>query len=120
MAPLWTAPPQRKQQRKPDIEIVTIASLRQEGTVEYEGIWRVTGNRPVTGLVIRLEFLDSGGRMVSAQSMELEAGTLQPGEEREFHIQGRDVPRAVRFRISVTDRKGRDLTIAGAGPYALG
>jgi len=119
-AALLTGPlqPQRKQ-RPPDLEIVRIASVRQEGRISYAGAWKLTAEKPVTGLVLRLHFFESRGALLSMQKIQLEEATLAPGEEKAFEVQGSDVPRAVNFRVSATDAGGRDLTVSRAGPYPL-
>ncbi len=109
----------KKPPRDPDIEIVRIASTRQDGRIVYEGAFRVSGPKPITGLVLELAFFESRGAMVSMQKIQLEAAALQPGEERQFDVQGKDVPRAVRFVVSATDAKGRELFVAGVSPYPL-
>lgn len=113
------APQKKKPQRSPDIHILKVSSVRQEGRIAYEGSYKITGVRPVAGLVIHLEFLESRGILLSMQKIRLEDAALQPGEEREFEVQGKDVPRAVSFRVTATDAGGRDLYVTGAGPYPL-
>ncbi len=113
------AQPAQKSKREPDIAILKMSSLRQGGIIEYEGELKVTAAKPLNGLLMRVEFLDADGVLLSAQKIEIEEGTLSPGEERRISVQGHDVPRAVSFRISFTDRSKRDLTTGGAGPYPL-
>jgi hypothetical protein len=113
------ARPAQKPKREPDIAILKMSSIRQAGTIEYEGDLKVTAAKPLNGLLMRVEFLDADGVLLSAQKIEIEEGTLSPGEERHISVQGHDVPRAVSFRISFTDRAKRDLATGGAGPYPL-
>ena len=119
-ATLPSAWPQRKKpQRKPDVGFFKVSSVRQEGKIHYGGDVKVTGEKPINGLVLQLQFFESGGVLLTMQKIELEEATLSPGEEKHFAVQGNDVPRAVSFRFSATDRTGRDLSTAGSGPYAL-
>lgn len=110
---------QKKQQRKPDIQVLKISSTRQEGKITYEGALKVTGEKSVAGLMLQFEFFESRGVLLSIQKIQVEDATLMPGEERNFHVQGNDVPRAVSFRVSATDAGNRDLSMAGGGPYPL-
>ena len=110
---------QKKPPREPEVEIVRIHTTRQAGRIVYDGTYRIRGIRPVNGLVLHLSFFESRGGMVSQQKIELETSALSPGEERSFEVQGRDVPRAVRFTVAATDRGGRDLNLTGPGPYPL-
>jgi hypothetical protein len=112
------APPQRKP-RKSDIEVVRIASTRQEGRITYEGTVKITAQRAVQGLTLQFEFFESRGVLLSQQKIQIEEASLSPGEEKHFLVQGADVPRAVRFRVLACDAGGRDLTVAGEGPYPL-
>ena len=113
--------PQKKQRsaRKTDIEVLRLTSSRQEGKITYEGSVKVTGEKPVQGLLLQFEFLESRGVLLSQQKIQIEDATLAPGEEKPFLVQGSDVPRAVRFRVSAYDSGGRDLSVAGVGPYPL-
>ena len=115
----WPALPDKKPQRKPNIQFVKVTSVRQEGKIQYEGDLKVTGEKPITGLVIQLDFFESRGVLLSIQKIEIDDATLSPGEEKHFSVEGNDVPRAVSFRLSARDRTGRDLNTAGNGPYVL-
>ncbi|MBI3694263.1 MAG: hypothetical protein HY238_05425 [Acidobacteria bacterium] len=119
LVPAAAAWAQKKPQKKPDVEILKIASVRQEGKIRYEGDLKVTGERPITGLVIQLDFFESRKVLLTQQKIEIEEGTLNPGEGRHFSVEGNDVPRAVSFKVSAVDRTGRDLNVAGTGPYLL-
>ena len=110
--------PQRKP-RKTDVAIVKITSTRQEGRITYEGLVKVTGERPVTGLTLHFEFFESRGVLLSQQKIQIDGTTLGPGDEKDFLVQGNDVPRAVRYKVLACDASGRDLTVAGEGPYPL-
>ena len=117
LPPSW--PQRKKPQRKPDIEFFKVSSVRQEGKIHYEGDVKVTGEKPVNGLVLQVHFFESGGVLLSIQKIEVEEAMLNPGDEKHFSVQGNDVPRAVSFRMSATDRNGRDLSTAGTGPFPL-
>ena len=114
--PIWS---QKKPQRKPDVEFLKVSSVRQEGKIQYEGDLKVTGEKPVAGLVIQLDFFESRGVLLTIQKIQIEDATLNRGEEKHFSVQGNDVPRAVSYRISARDASGRDLNVAGGGPYPL-
>ncbi len=121
LAALAAAPQRkpRKEPRKSDIEVVRLASTRQEGRITYEGTVKITGERPVTGLTLQFEFFESRRVLLSQQKIQIDPTTLAPGDEKQFSIQGSDVPRAVSFRVQACDATGRDLSVAGEGPYPL-
>jgi hypothetical protein len=116
--PAW--PQKKKPEHKlPDLEILKISSQRQEGSITYEGDVKVSGEKPITGLVLRIEFFESRGDLLTMQKIVVDDETIPPGGEKHFLIQGKDVPRAVSFRIAAVDRGGRDLSVARPGPYLL-
>jgi hypothetical protein len=117
-AALW-AQNGKRQPRPPDVHVVRFSSVRQEGVITYEGIVKVTGERPVAGLLLIFEFFATTKMLLSIQKIEVEPALMQPGEERSLHLQGNDVPRAVSFRLSAQDGSGRDLRLSGEGPYPL-
>ncbi len=121
LAALAALPQQKpkRQPRPPDLQIARIASTRQEGRIAYEGDLKVTGERPLNGLILQFEFFESRRVLLSMQKIEVESGTLMPGEERHFNVQGADVPRAVSFRLSGSETNGRELSVAGGGPHPL-
>ena len=110
---------QKKQQRKPDLELVKIDSVRQEGGIVFEGDIKVTGEKAFVGLVMRFEFYDSGGELLTIQKIQIEEATILPAEKKHFQVQGRDVPRAVRYTVSASDLGGKELLLGRNGPYPL-
>lgn len=118
------ARPAQKEKRgtgkgKADVAVLKMSTVHQGGIIEYEGDLKNVSERSLTGLTMRVEFLDVDGVLASAQKIAIEEGVLQPNEERHFSIQGHDVPRAVSFRVSFTSRGDHDLYTAGGGPYPL-
>ncbi len=68
---------------------------------------------------MQFEFYDSGGDLLTIQSIKVDDATLPPGEEKHFQVQGRDVPRAVKFTVSASEVGGKGLSLSGTGPYPL-
>jgi hypothetical protein len=122
---LWAAlaapAPQNKKRppRVADVQVVRLTTVRQEGVIAYDGTVKITGDKPVSGLVLIFEFLATTKALLSMQKIEVVEGALRPGEEHSFQFQGNDVPRAVSFRVSAQDNRGRDLSLSGEGPYTL-
>ena len=109
----------KKPRGKTAIEILRITSLRQEGRIVFEGELKVNKEKPIKGLVMHFSYFETGGDLLTIQKIPVENNTLAPGDEKQFQVQGRDVPRAVKFRVSVTDLEGRELSLANNGPYPL-
>jgi hypothetical protein len=104
---------------KPGVEFTEIQSTRQEGEVGFEGTILVHG-KPLAGLILHIEFLDSRGALLSIQKMQIEERLIEPGEKLNFLLGGNDVPRAVRFEIKVTDGKRMEVRTVNGGPHPLG
>ncbi len=96
-----------------------MSTVRQSGSIQYEGDLKVTAEHPINGVVLHLHFFESGGVLLTIQKLEIEGSVVQPGEEKHISVQGNDVPRAVNFRVEVADRAGRDLSVKGGGPFPL-
>jgi hypothetical protein len=113
--------PQNKKRpsRAADVQVVRLSTVRQEGVIAYDGTVKISGEKPVSGLVLIFEFFATTKALLSMQKIEVVEGILRPGEEHSFQFQGNDVPRAVSFRLSAKDDRGRDLTLSGEGPYIL-
>lgn len=104
---------------KPGVEITAVQSTRQEGELGFEGTIRVLG-KPLEGLILHFEFLDSRGALLSIQKMQIEERVIEPGEEVSFTLGGNDVPRAVKYEIKVTDGKRMEVRTVNGGPHPLG
>ena len=104
---------------KPGVEITGIQSTRQEGEIGFEGTIRVHG-KPLKGLILHFEFLDSRGALLSIQKMRIEERLIEPGEELSFTLGGNDVPRAVKYEIKVTDGQRMEVRTVNGGPHPLG
>ncbi len=116
--PAW--PQKKKQPPKPsDLEILKVSSVRQEGSISYEADLKITGEKPIAGLVLRIDFFESRGDLLTMQKIAVDEETIPPGTEKHFSFQGKDVPRAVNFRIGAIDGRNRDLSVARPGPYLL-
>lgn len=104
---------------KPGVEITEIQSTRQEGEVGFEGTIRVHG-KPLEGLILHIEYLDSRGALLSIQKMQIEERLIEPGEDLRFLLGGNDVPRAVKYEIKVTDGHNMEVRTVNGGPHPLG
>ncbi|HYM09248.1 MAG TPA: hypothetical protein VEU62_00875, partial [Bryobacterales bacterium] len=85
LIPLAFAGP-KKPPRKPDIQFLKVSTSRQEGAITYEGDLRVTGEKPVAGLILHIEFLDTEGILLTQQKIETTEDTLAPGVEKHFAV----------------------------------
>jgi hypothetical protein len=111
-----------KNQRGAAVEVVeTHAHRTSGGTIHLDGRVRNTGDRPISGLVIVFDFLEPNGAVISTQKFatDEDGGALERGDEAVFQAKINDHVRAVHYRIAAVDKSGRDLRVAGPGPYAI-
>ncbi len=101
-----------------DLEVTDVESTRFEGErAGFSGVVKVNRQKPIDGLLLTLEFLDAQGVLLSIQRQAIAEGALTAGDEVAFDLEGRDVPRAVSFRVVMFDSKKMLLSVDGAGPY---
>jgi hypothetical protein len=104
-------------QKASDVEVAQIESTRFEGEAGFTGLIKVTRPRPIKGLVMSLEFFDAQGVLLTILKQDIEQGDVNTGDEIEFDLGGKDVPRAVSFRIVMHDSRDERLSVAGGGPH---
>jgi hypothetical protein len=104
-------------QRTPDLEVAQIETTRFDGEAGFTGLIRITKPRSIKGLVMSLEFFDAQGVLLTILKQDLEQGEVNAGDEIEFDLGGRDVPRAVSFQIVMYDSRQERLSVAGGGPH---
>lgn len=105
--------------RPPDIAVVTFKVHREPGIVAVEGRLRNNSDRPLRGLVVFFEFLESDGKMITRKNTMVTNTPVAPGEEEEFLTQTVDPVRAVHVRLGAEDKDGRYLRVDKPGPYAI-
>jgi len=100
-----------------DVEVAGVESARFGGRAGFTGVVKINREKPIEGLVLTLEFLDAQGVLLTIQKQSIDDRLLAAGDEVPFDLEGRDVPRAVSFRIVMHDSKKRGLSVAGEGPH---
>jgi hypothetical protein len=108
-----------KDNKPPDVEVVSLKIQREERIIALEGVVRNNSPKPMKGLVLYFEFLEFNGRMISRMKTEVSEETLDPGQEAEFLTQTPDQVRAVDIRLEAEDRDGRYLLINKPGPHRI-
>lgn len=102
------------------IEVVETSARRtSDGTIHVDCRVVNTGDRPIEGLVVLFDFITPEGAVISTKKFETEDAILELGNETAFQAKMADHVRAVRYRISATDRVERDLRVAKPGPYVI-
>jgi hypothetical protein len=107
-------------QRRPDVQVVEAKARRvEEGRIAVDGRVKVTGEKPVKGLVIVFDFLSTEGETLTSQKVQVEDGVVDRGEESTFHAATLNPPGAVRFRLRAFDAADRELRLGNNGPFTI-
>jgi hypothetical protein len=109
----------QKQKKPADVEIVETKVVRDAGKISVDGKIKVTGEKPLHGLVIFFDFRSPEKEVVTSQKALIDDGTLQPGRDGVFHNEMVDAPRAVRYTIRAFDIHEKELRVANPGPYVI-
>ncbi len=111
---------QKDQKKKPpDIQILEAKVRRMEQKIALDGSLRVTGEKPVRGLVIFFDFLSAEDQPLTSQRTGIDEEILAPGEEAAFHAETAAPPGAVKCRIRVFAEHDRVLRVANSGPFII-
>jgi hypothetical protein len=104
-------------QKASEVEVAQIETTRFEGQAGFTGRIKVKRQRPIRGLVMSLEFFDAQRVLLTILKQDIEQGEVNAGDEIEFDLGGKDVPRAVSFRVVMHDSRDEQLSVAGGGPH---
>ena len=121
VAAVCLAAPDAKKQKKekpPDVEL-EVSAHRMENVIRMDGRVKNVSEKPINGLVLSFDFMDSSGRVITTQTAPLDEETLEPEKEASFHVQLTDPVRAVEFQVGATDDAGRILRVSKPGPFAI-
>src|SRR4026208_1177598 len=87
IAVVCLAAPDAKKQKKetpPDVELEESAP-RMENGIRMDGRVKNVSEKPINGLVLNFDFMDSGGRVITSQTSPLDEETLAPEKEDRVH-----------------------------------
>jgi hypothetical protein len=111
------APAQR--QKKTDVQVLDVKSRRSEDKIAFDGKMRVTGDKPLKGLVLEFAFLSASGDVLTTQKTEVSDETLNKDDEPAFHVETLNPPGAIQYRIRAFDSTERELRLVNAGPFII-
>ena len=108
------------QQKKPaDVQILETKAVREAAKISVDGKVRVTGEKPLHGLVIVFDFRSPEKEVVTSQKAIIDEDTLEAGREGVFHSEMADSARAVRYTVRAFDMHEKELRVANPGPYPV-
>ena len=109
----------QKKPKPPDVQVIEARAHRGDGKILMDGRIRVTAEKPLRGLVLVFDLISPENGVVATKTDRLEEELLEPGEERAYHSETTEQPRAVRYQVRAFDRAERDLRLANAGPFPI-
>jgi hypothetical protein len=112
LAIMASALAQKKQPKPPEVELLEVTAHRDEGRINLDGRVKNVGEKPIRGLTVVYDFLDSDKHVISSGKGGIEEASLVPGDEAEFHAQLQAPPRATSFQVNFEDGGGKDLRLA--------
>jgi hypothetical protein len=119
LASLFAAVAQQKQKKAPDVEVLETKARREDAKITLDGKVRVTGEKPLKGLVIVFDFRSPEKEVVTTQKTVIDEGTLQTGREDVYHVEMADAARAVRYTVRAFDFHDKELRVGNAGPFPI-
>ena len=106
-------------QKKADVQILETKAVREGAKISVDGKVRVTGEKPLRGLVIIFDFRSPEKEVVTSQKAVIDEDTLETGREGVFHSEMADSARAVRYTVRAFDMHEKELRVANPGPYPV-
>jgi hypothetical protein len=116
---LFAAAAPQKAKRPADVQILETKAVREISKITVDGKIRVTGEKPLHGLVIVFDFRSPEKEVVTSQKAVIDEDTLETGREGVFHSEMADSARAVRYTVRAFDSHEKELRVANPGPYPI-
>jgi hypothetical protein len=116
---LFAATAQQKAGKPADVRILETKAVREGDKISVDGKVRVTGEKPLRGLVIIFDFRSPEKEVVTSQRAIIAEDTLETGREGVFHSEMADSARAVRYTVRAFDMHEKELRLANPGPYPV-
>jgi hypothetical protein len=116
---LFAAAAQQKGKKAADVQILETKAVRDGAKIKVDGKVRVTGEKPLHGLVIIFDFRSPEKEVVTSQKAVIDEDTMETGREGVFRSEMADSARAVRYTLRAFDTHEKELRVANPGPYPV-
>ena len=110
---------QQKSKKPADVRVVETTARREESRITLDGKVRVTGEKPLRGLVIVFDFRSPEREVVTAQKTTVDEDTLENGREGTYHVEMADAARAVSYTVRAFDAHEKELRVENVGPFPI-
>lgn len=109
----------KEKEKPPEIEVIELKIARDGKVVNVDGRVRNISAKPMKGIVLFFEFLESDGKMISRMIADVTKEVVPPGGDSGFETQTKDQSRAVSVRVDAEDVDGRYFRVDRPGPYEI-
>ena len=116
---LFAGAAQQKGKKPADVQILETKAVRDGTKIKVDGKVRVTGEKPLHGLVIVFDFRSPEKEVVTSQKAVIDEDTMETGREGVFRSEMADSARAVRYTLRAFDTHEKELRVANPGPYPV-
>ena len=110
---------QPKPKKPADVRVLETTARREESRITVDGKVRVTGEKPVRGLVLVFDFRSPEREVVTAQKTTVDEETLENGREGTYHVEMADAARAVTYTVRAFDIHEKELRVENLGPFPI-
>ena len=110
---------QQKPRKPADVRVLETRARREENKITVDGKVRVTGEKPLRGLVVIFDFRSPEREVVTTQKTTVEEDTLENGREGSYHVEMADAARAVSYTIRAFDFHEKELRAENTGPFPI-
>jgi hypothetical protein len=109
----------QKPRKAPDLQVVETKARREEGKISVDGKVKVTGEKPLHGLVVVFDFRSPEKEVVTTQKTTVDDGALETGHECSYHVEMADAARAVTYTVRAFDIHEKELRVENTGPFSI-
>jgi hypothetical protein len=105
--------------KPPAVQIVEFTAQRDGGTILIDGRLRITGEKPISQLLLTFDFLAEGHSSIATKQFGVDEPRLVPGDESDFHFTASAPPRAVEIKIRAYRDSSIEVGLGNAGPHPI-
>lgn len=109
----------QKGKKPADVQVMEANAHRIEDKVSVDGKVKVTGEKPLHGLILAFDFLDHANAIVTTEETQVSEDMLATGETPAFHAETFNPPGSIKFKMRAFDSSDKELRITGAGPFII-
>jgi hypothetical protein len=103
----------------PDVELVDFRVVREKDQLLIDGVLVSHRQEPIRGLHIKVDLLDSDGKLLGERQTTLTESMIESGDEVPFHLATRGQARVISVRVDVFNARKSPLVLKGEPSYVI-